>query len=208
VADRTDAPERPTPPPGGPVDHLRDPDEERPVLQGIFALLGMGLAIAIFAGLAALLAARAIGMDEGPSTVGDPSGSGSMYLPTPSATGEDNGPGPLISVGPQQQGNNNGGGNGGNKQKNQRPIDLSAAQDQVSPMQRIDLTGSYQGGEGAVLQVQRFSNGSWGDFPVTASVSGGTFATYVQTSQSGKVRFRMIDTDSGALSNQVVVRVR
>ena len=48
---------------------------------------------------------------------------------------------------------------------------------------RIDLTGTYPTGEGAVLQVQRATGpgDSWVDFPVTVTVSGGQFSTYVQT---------------------------
>ena len=74
-------------------------------------------------------------------------------------------------------------------------------------MQQIDLTGTYPGGEGAILQVQRLENGAWSDFPVTMSVSGGTFATYVQTSQLGPNQFRVIDTDTEAISNDVTVTV-
>ncbi len=74
-------------------------------------------------------------------------------------------------------------------------------------MEQVDLTGIYPGGEGAVLQVQRFTSGSWSDFPVTVSVSDETFSTYVQTSQSGKNRFRVVDTDSGRTSNEVTVTV-
>ena len=74
-------------------------------------------------------------------------------------------------------------------------------------MQQIDLTGTYQAGEGAILQVQRMENGSWSDFPVTMSVSGGTFATYVQTSRTGPNEFRVVDTDSDVVSNEVTVTV-
>ena len=74
-------------------------------------------------------------------------------------------------------------------------------------MQQIDLTGSYPGGDGAIVQVQRRQGGTWVDFPVTASVSGGTFATYVQTGQTGVNRFRVIDSDSREVSNEVTVRV-
>ena len=60
------------------------------------------------------------------------------------------------------------------------------------PNERINLTGVYQGGEGARLQVQRFENG-WVDFPVSTSVSGGSFTTYIYTGRSGANRFRVID---------------
>ena len=58
-------------------------------------------------------------------------------------------------------------------------------------MEEIYLTGVYPGGEGAVVQVQRFENDKWEDFPVDAVVSGETFSTYVQTAQPGVNMFRV-----------------
>ena len=74
-------------------------------------------------------------------------------------------------------------------------------------MEQIDLTGVYPGGEGAILQVQRFTNGKWQDFPVTVSVSDETFTTYVQTSQAGENKFRVVDSDTDLISNEVRVTV-
>ena len=74
-------------------------------------------------------------------------------------------------------------------------------------MQQIDLTGTYPGGEGAILQVQRLQGGAWADFPVTMSVSGGTFATYVATGQVGANQFRVVDTDTQVASNEITVTV-
>jgi hypothetical protein len=76
----------------------------------------------------------------------------------------------------------------------------------VSPGERIDLTGVYQNGEGAVLQVQRYEGG-WTDFPVTTTVSGGIFSTYLTTSRSGVLRFRVFDRATDRHSNQVQVTV-
>lgn len=87
-----------------------------------------------------------------------------------------------------------------------RRITLQAFPTEVAPGERIDLTGVYLAGEGAVLQVQRFEGG-WSDFPVTARVTGGIFNTYVLTSRTGKVRFRVLDTGSGRASNPVTVTV-
>ena len=76
-------------------------------------------------------------------------------------------------------------------------------------MGRIDLTGTYPGGEGAVLNVQKFSNGSWQDFySISASVTNGTFSTYIQTGTPGPNRFRMIDSDTKLTSNEVKVTIR
>ena len=74
-------------------------------------------------------------------------------------------------------------------------------------METFDLTGVYPGGEGSILQVQRFTGGSWRDFPVTASVSDETFQTSVATSYSGPNRFRVVDTDTGLESNEVRVTI-
>jgi hypothetical protein len=74
-------------------------------------------------------------------------------------------------------------------------------------MEQIDLTGTYPTGEGAILQVQRFEDGAWEDFPVTMSVSNQTFSTYVQTSRPGENKFRVIDTDKDLFSNEVIVTV-
>ena len=74
-------------------------------------------------------------------------------------------------------------------------------------MEPIDLTGVYPGGEGAILQVQQFTDGKWDDFPVTTPVSDETFTTYIQTSQPGLNKFRVIDTKTGETSNEVRVRI-
>ena len=42
---------------------------------------------------------------------------------------------------------------------------------------------------------------------MTVSVSDETFTTYVQTSQAGPNRFRVVDTDTGLQSNEVRVTV-
>ena len=87
-------------------------------------------------------------------------------------------------------------------------ISLSAAVTEVGPMEEIYLTGVYPGGEGAVVQVQRFESGKWEDFPVDASVSGETFSTYVQTAQLGVNKFRVRDTSGPDVSNEVKVKIR
>jgi hypothetical protein len=90
----------------------------------------------------------------------------------------------------------------------QSAISLSASPVEVSPMERIYLSGAYPRGEGASLQVQRFEGGSWRDFPASASVSSGTFSSYVMTGQSGVNKFRVVDPATGKKSNPVSVRVR
>jgi hypothetical protein len=91
--------------------------------------------------------------------------------------------------------------------KKPKPITLSALQATVGAGGRIDLSGAYPAGEGAMLQVQRFEAGAWTDFPVTVSVRGGQFGTYIMTSRTGRTRFRVVDTASGKASNVVRVTI-
>ena len=58
------------------------------------------------------------------------------------------------------------------------------------------------------LQVQRFEEGKWRDFGVSATVRVGTFETYVMTGQSGEQRFRMYDPAAKEGSNVVLVTDR
>ena len=183
------------------------PEPERkqhPVIAGLFALVGVGLAIGLLAGGGTLVATRVLGLGA-EATATDSSARQSMYLPKPekttptettsvaptlSAASEPTGP---VRVTPSQD----------------TGISLQAGAEQVGPMGRIDLTGTYSTGEGAVLQVQRATGpgDSWVDFPVTATVSGGTFSTYVQTGRTGPNRFRVIDTDTDLASNEVTITV-
>lgn len=177
-----------------------------PVLTGLLALVGVGIAVGLILGGVALAATSVLGLHDssgGKSTTSRQS----MYLPRPAPTTAASGP--LITLGGQPTSSTS-------NQPQQEPsqeespakvISLSAGQTAVGVMEQIDLTGVYPGGEGAILQVQRFTDGSWGDFPVTASVSNETFATYVQTSQGGVNRFRVVDTDTGMISNEVHITV-
>lgn len=173
--------------------------ENRPVLMGLVALVGVAVAIGLLGGLAVLAGVEATGIgDTSSSSSGDASSSATFRLPRPSETATETATEEPAEPEP------------GTKTTSEAPatrISLSATQQSVSPMQQIDLTGTYEGGEGSILQVQRFENGSWSDFPVTMSVSGGTFATYVQTSRTGPNKFRVVDTDSDAVSNEITVTV-
>ena len=177
---------------------------QHPVVAGLAALLGVGLAIGLLAGGGTLLATRVLGLG-GEATAVDSEAGQSMYLPKPEKTTPTDSPssqatqepaspptGPVLTTpSPDTE------------------ITLTSGQTQVGPMARIDLTGSYPSGEGAVLQVQRATGpgDDWVDFPVTVTVSGGQFSTYVQTGKSGPNRFRVIDTDTDLASNEVTVTI-
>jgi len=88
----------------------------------------------------------------------------------------------------------------------QRAIRLLASPQQAGTYERVDLSGVYRGAaDGTTLQVQRDEGSGWADFPTSATVSAGTFATYIVTGVTGLNRFRMLDTVTGRASNVVKV---
>ncbi len=177
-------------------------DEGHPVVSGLAALVGVGVVVGLLVSGGALAASSMLGLggddDDGPA-----SSQQSMYLPKPSETVQETGP--QITL---QPGEETPTGTTTSNAPAQFAISLSAAATEVGPMEEIYLTGVYPGGEGAVVQVQRFENDKWENFPVDAVVSGETFATYVQTAQSGVNIFRVRDTDGPDVSNEVRVKIR
>ncbi len=176
--------------------------EDRPVLTGLVALVAVAGVVGLLFGVAALFGAKVLGLDGGsvdPSAEPSAGSETTMYLPEPEPT-ETTEPSTGAETQPSAAPSSR-------KAAPVRQITLKAGQMSVSPMQQIDLTGTYPQGEGAILQVQRLEGGSWSDFPVTVSVSNQTFSTYVQTSQAGVNKFRVKDTDSDQISNGVRIRV-
>jgi hypothetical protein len=86
-------------------------------------------------------------------------------------------------------------------------ITLTVSPIQAGVYERVNLTGTYQAPSGTSLQVQRREGASWVDFPTSASVNGGTFATYIQTGHPGQNRFRVVDSATGKASNIVTVQI-
>ena len=176
---------------------------EHPVLVGLIALAGVAIVVGLIVGGGALVASKVLGLD-GDDTATDGATSGdSMYLPWPQKTTASAAP----TTPPSDTGTSEPGGKKSESQKPEREISLSAGQTAVGQMEQIDLSGVYPGGEGAILQVQRFEGGRWADFPVTASVSNETFSTYILTSQVGVNRFLVLDTVNQETSNEIRVRV-
>lgn len=193
--------------------------EERPVLSGVAALVAVAVVVGLVAGFAALAGARIVGLGgetEASGNGGAPGAGETLVLPTPSKTQEPTGPLVTLAPGDERQPAKKRDAKGDSAERKRKPkkekqpksvISLSASQLSVSQMGRIDLTGTFPGGEGAVLRVQRFEDGTWEDFPVTVSVSNETFSTYVQSGDTGPNKFRVKDTDSARTSNPVTVKV-
>jgi len=177
-------------------------DEGHPVISGLAALVGVGVVVGLLVSGGALAASSMLGLGggDGGRTA---SSHQSMYLPKPSDTVQETGPQITLQPGEETPTSTDTA-----SAAPQFAITLSSASTEVGPMAEIYLTGVYPGGDGAVVQVQRFESGKWVDFPVDASVSGETFSTYVQTARLGVNRFRVRDTSGPDVSNQVRVKVQ
>ena len=178
---------------------------DRPVVTGLIALLGVGVAVGVVVGLVALLGIRLLGVggdDDGTSA----GSTQSMYLPKPQATIAESGPSVTLPDDDEEEESPSESPSESESAKDEG-ITLQSGQTSVAPMERIDLSGVYPSGEGAILQVERLVDGTWTEFPVTASVGGETFSTYVQTGQAGENKFRVRDTSTGELSNVVTVQI-
>jgi hypothetical protein len=180
-------------------------DEQRPVITGLLALVAVAVVVGLVTGLAFLAGAHVLGLGGGHAAVAGDAGA-TMYLPKPEKTKASDGPSITLGSDPTSGSSQS---SSPSIRKPKKQISLQAGETTVAPMGRIDLTGTYPGGEGAVLNVQKFSNGSWQDFySISASVTNATFSTYIQTGTPGKNRFRMIDSDTKLTSNEVKVTIR
>lgn len=185
-----------------------DDEVARPVIVGLVALLAVAVTVGVLVGVAALVGARVAGVDSttsAESTAAAGKGKETLYLPKPTMSEDDTGP--SISLAPGETATSNSQPSSSATEQEQSEITLQGPSS-VQPMANIDLTGVYPGGEGAVLQVQRFEEGKWVDFlSVNALVSNSTYSTYVQTSRPGPMKWRMIDTSNGKTSNPITVTV-
>ena len=181
-------------------------DEERPVLFGLLALVAVAVAVGLVASVVFVAGAHVAGLGGGKAAAVAGDGGANLDVPKPQKTPPASGPSITLGSSPTTETTNS---PPPKIKKPKKRISLQAGQSSVAPMGRIDLTGTYPGGEGAVLNVQKFSNGSWQDFySISATVTGGTFSTYIQTGTPGMNRFRMIDSDTHLTSNEVKVQIR
>jgi hypothetical protein len=181
-------------------------DEDRPVVFGLLALVGVAVAVGLVASVVFVAGAHVLGLGGGQAAVVAGDNGATLNVPKPEKTKPASGPSITLGSSPTSSTTK---APPPKIKKPKKQISLQSGQTSVPPMGRIDLTGTYPGGEGAVLNVQKFSNGSWQDFySISATVTNGTFSTYIQTGTSGVNRFRVIDSDSKLASNEVRVRIR
>ncbi len=180
----------------------------RQLLIGGAALVVVALLIGGIVSVVALGAAKVTGLgDSQPVATAEPS----MYLPSGKPTTRlDPYPAPKGSASPSKRPTAAPSSAKPTKKPTKKPpkIQLKASPTAVAPGERITLTGSYRGHDGAQLQVQRRDGGTWADFPVQTKVTGGTFSTYIITSRTGVNRLRVADKANDRTSKAVRVTVR
>jgi len=201
------------------VSDQQQPPGERPVLNGLVALIAVALGVGLVLALVALVGSKVLGLgDDGGDSAADATVHQSMYLPTPVET--DEATGPLVTLHTQDTEEPPATGDAESDLPGDEPtteatsesagageISLQALATTVASGERIYFSGVYPGGEGAILFVQRFENGDWADFPASVGVTNGTFSSYIFTGVSGVNRFRVVDRDSGKVSNEISVTV-
>jgi hypothetical protein len=184
-----------------------DPDESprRQLVTGLAALLAVALVIGGVVSVVALGVVKVTGLsDATPRATAKPS----LVIPSGTPTTGLEGGGSPSAVPSDSAGAGVSSSDSPSPPHKARAISLRATPSAVAPGQRITLTGEYAKHEGATLQVQRFEpGGGWADFPVTMSVVGGRFTTYITTSRTGLNRIRVVDTASGKVSNAVRVTI-
>jgi hypothetical protein len=186
-------------------------EEENPIASGLIALVAVAVVVGLLAGIGALAATRLLGIgDAAGSSGGDPAGGQSLYLPpiVPTRSNE----GPLITFAPSDTATTT----APNDYYTETPIEtetaqeseisLSAGSSSVEDNEELMLSGTYVGGEGAVLDIYyKVNNDKWEEFPLDTNVSGGIFQTYVQTYKTGVIQWRVEDSSTGKVSNTVTV---
>ncbi len=188
-------------------------DEERqrrenPVVTGLVALVAVALAVGLVLGGVALVGSRMLGLSGDSAGSADATERESAVIPRPQKTSST---GPQVTLNTQSNDavptDTETDQTETKPSKPEKAITLQAGQTSVGNFERIDLTGVYPGGEGAILQVQRLEDGVWAEFDATIPVSGETFVTYVQSARSGTNKFRVVDNATGEVSNPVTVSV-
>lgn len=184
----------------------REDDPGRALAWALAAMLGVAVVVGLCIGGAMVAVAQVGGLTAETDGGTEAAAPQSLYMPSYVPT-KDAGDDGFNLPGPEDTPDALPGGDEPTDQPRGDKITLFVAPQNVSPGERINFNGVYTDGEGAKLQIQRKEGGSWTDFPVDATVRGGSFETWIQTSRSGKTQFRVFDKDSNRASNVVTVTI-
>lgn len=184
----------------------REDDPGRALAWALAAMLGVAVVVGLCIGGAMVAVAQVGGLTADSGDGGEAAAPASLYMPSYVPTKDAGGDG-FDLPGPQDSPEALPGGEDTAAAPKGDRITLFVAPQNVSPGERINFNGVYTDGEGASLQIQRKEGGAWTDFPVDATVRGGSFETWIQTSRSGVTKFRVFDRAANRASNVVTVRI-
>ena len=144
-----------------------DDGEGRPVLTGLLALVGVAVAVGLILGLVALVGTKVLGLDGGSSSRRPPP---STRCTCPGRRRRRRRPGPLITLAPGRRSRRRPeqpAGQEADQEEDRRStqISLSAGETSVAPDAADRPHRRLPGGEGAILQVQRFTSGGLEGLP-------------------------------------------
>jgi hypothetical protein len=92
--------------------------------------------------------------------------------------------------------------------RDESSIQLEDLADSARPFQNVRIQGTYRGGAGTFLQVQRWEGDKWLTFPLpTKTDQSGRFTAHVELGQPGRYRLRVLDPDSGVTSKIFVLAI-
>lgn len=185
----------------------QEPRPERPLLNGAVALIAVALTVGAVMAVVAVIAARMVGLSGDQSSAGGADRQESAVIPTASRTPDD-GPATTFGTDDPESDESEPEESESTKPPKEGEIVVEAEETSVPNFGQIHFSGTYPGGDGAVLQVQRKTPGTvWENFDVTVPVSDGGFTSYVQTGVSGVNIWRVVDPETGATSNEFKVKV-
>lgn len=192
---------------------------QHPIAAGVTALTAVAVGVGLVVGIAMFVGVNILGLGGGDGSsdqATDPDAGASLYAPSPKPTEAAGAPAVTLRASPTSAPEKKAGSASASpspsKTVEEKPakkeITLQAGTVEAKPMERIDLTGIYPGGEGAILRLERDEGQGWEEFGIPdVSVTGEQFSTAIQTGRTGKHRFRMKDVDAGTYSNAVSVTI-
>jgi hypothetical protein len=88
-------------------------------------------------------------------------------------------------------------------------IQLEDLSNSAGPNEAVPIQGTYRGGAGSFVRVQRWEGGKWVPFPLPVKTDqSGQFITQAEFGQPGRYRLRVLDPDSGVTSKPFVVVIK
>jgi len=181
---------------------MDDDERSEQVRSALLKALGVFVVIIVIIALGTTFLVHALGLNGGSS--GEPLGSGAASSPSPLPTKAL--PQPGDSESPSDEPTDEASPGPGDGKVGDIVLEVSPVI--ASPMERINLTGTYKGADNVQLQVQRFDDGTWNNFDAKTTVRVGTYATYIMTGRHGENRFRVFDPQANKGSNVILVNIQ